>query len=314
MFNSSAAHFKRRKRLVLFLHLQPPSISGFPPCSPLPTPPLLPPLLSLPPPSLLPPLCSPSTMLLNLHFSLSNFLYCHVMSCDMWGFPQELGKLLNRTERLEGDTIDVQLQIMELQEEKAGLQKELVERTNEHQRRVSELKAERDSRVASLVEQLTLLQQAVTEVGFERCYCHSLYRCMFCTLTSPPSPPLCTSLTSPVYLPHLPCVPPSPPLCTSLTSPVYLPHLPCVPPSPPLCTSLTSPVYTHFVPSLTFLYHAGTFLCHAGTFLCHAGTFLCHAGTFLCHAGLSLQKDKLSKDQTSQLSELKAKVKTLESR
>ncbi|KAL5483731.1 hypothetical protein EMCRGX_G020140 [Ephydatia muelleri] len=76
---------------------------------------------------------------------------------------QELGKLLTRTERLEGDSIDVQLQIMELQEDKAGLQKELEERTREHMKKVAELESERDSRIASLMEQLTLLQQAVTE-------------------------------------------------------------------------------------------------------------------------------------------------------
>ena len=83
------------------------------------------------------------------------------MSCDV---PQELGKLLTRTERLEGDSIDVQLHIMELQEDKAGLQKELEERTREHMKKVMELESERDSRVAGLMEQLTLLQQAVTEV------------------------------------------------------------------------------------------------------------------------------------------------------
>ena len=76
---------------------------------------------------------------------------------------QELGKLLTRTERLEGDSIDVQLHIMELQEDKAGLQKELEERTREHMKKVMELESERDSRVAGLMEQLTLLQQAVTE-------------------------------------------------------------------------------------------------------------------------------------------------------
>ena len=87
------------------------------------------------------------------------------MSHDSGYPPQELGKLLTRTERLEGDTIDVQLQIMELQEEKAELQRVLELKTSEYLKRVCELEAERDSKVANLMEQLTVLQQAVTEVS-----------------------------------------------------------------------------------------------------------------------------------------------------
>lgn len=67
----------------------------------------------------------------------------------------------------------MQLQIMELQEDKAGLQKELEERTREHMKKVAELESERDSRIASLMEQLTLLQQTVTEVSLESLSQHS---------------------------------------------------------------------------------------------------------------------------------------------